>query len=139
MADDGVGGGSTLAGKLDRLFTSVRPREGGEYTYQEVADRLRERGGATISATYIWQLRKGLRDNPTKRHLEALADFFGVPPAYFFDNEQATQVEAELELLAALRDTSVRTMALRSTGLSVDSLRTLTQIVERIRRLEGLD
>jgi hypothetical protein len=40
----------------------------------------------TDPATYLRQLRKGLRDNPTKRHLEALADFFGVAPIYFFDD-----------------------------------------------------
>lgn len=139
MVDEPPGALTPLAGKLDRLFTSIRPRGGGEYSHQEVAHRLRERGGPTISATYIWQLRKGLRDNPTKKHLEALAAFFGVPPAYFFDDDRAAEVEAELELLAALRDTSVRTIALRSTGLSVESLRTLTEIVERVRRLEGLD
>lgn len=128
----------TMAEKLDHLFRTIRPRAGDEFTYEEVARALRERGGATISATYVWQLRKGLRDNPTKRHLEALSEFFGVPPAYFLDDEVATQVDAELGLLVALRDAGVRQLAMRATGLSPESLASITNMVERVRKLEGL-
>lgn len=130
--------GRTLADKLNRLFQTVRPRGGGEYSHEEVAAALREGGGPTISATYVWQLRKGLRDNPTKRHLEALANFFGVPPAYFFDEAAAERIDAELELLNALRDASVRQIALRASGLSPKSLNAITEMVERVRELEGL-
>src|SRR6266540_436032 len=70
MADPATDG-RTLADKLDHLFRSVHPRGRGEYTYAEVAKAIEDRGGPTVSATYIWQLRKGRRDNPTKRHLEA--------------------------------------------------------------------
>jgi len=75
-----------------------------------------------VSAAYIWQLRKGVRDNPTERHLEALADSFGVPPSHFFDEDDARRVDAELELLAAMRDAGVRHVALRATGPSPTSL-----------------
>ena len=135
---DGEAAARSLAGKVDRLFRTVRPSGRGEYTYQEVAEALRERGGPTISATYVWQLRKGIRDNPTKKHLEALADFFGVPPAYFFDDEAAARIQAELSLLAALRDASVRNVALRARGLSPQSLDAITDMIERVRQLEGL-
>jgi transcriptional regulator with XRE-family HTH domain len=83
-------------------------------------------------------LRKGQRDNPTKKHLEALADFFGVPPAYFFDDDAAARISAELDLLIALRDIEVRQIALRATGLSAQSLATVREVVERVRQLEGL-
>ncbi|WP_043779147.1 helix-turn-helix domain-containing protein [Amycolatopsis rifamycinica] len=128
----------TLAAKIDHLFRTVRPRSGKEYSFEEVAEAIRGGDGATISATYLWQLRKGVRDNPTRRHLEALARFFGVPPAYFFDESTATQVDAELALLAALRDASVRQIALRASGLSPKTLNAITQMVERAREIEGL-
>lgn len=128
----------TLAEKIDHLFRTIRPRYGGEYSYEEVARALREKGGPTISAAYVWQLRKGMRDNPTKRHLEALADFFGVPTGYFLDDEIAARIDAELELLAALRDSGVRQLALRASGLSPENLRAIAQIVEQVRKLEGL-
>ncbi|MGW0589616.1 helix-turn-helix domain-containing protein [Streptosporangium sp. NPDC002607] len=128
----------TLAAKLDHLFHTVHPRDGGEYSFEEVAEALRAAGGPTISATYIWQLRKGIRDNPTKRHLEALAGFFGVPPAYFFDETAAERIDAELALLTAIRDTRVRQLALRAAGLSPKSLNAITEMIERVRELEGL-
>jgi transcriptional regulator with XRE-family HTH domain len=138
MADAEQAGGRTLAQKLDHLFRTVHPGTRGEYSFEEVAAAIRGRGGPTISATYLWQLRKGLRDNPTKKHLEALAAFFGVPPAYFFDDDAARQIEAELALLATLRDTSIRQIALRAVGLSPESLNALTEMILRVRQLEGL-
>jgi transcriptional regulator with XRE-family HTH domain len=135
MGDAAPGGGRTLAEKVDHLFRNVHRHE---CTYEEVAEAIRERGGPTISATYIWQLRKGIRDNPTKRHLEALAGFFGVPPAYFFDDSVSEQIDAELALLSALRDSSIRRMALRASGLSPKSLGALAEMIERVRELEGL-
>ncbi|CCF85427.1 helix-turn-helix domain-containing protein [Nitrolancea hollandica] len=128
----------SLAEKLNHLFHTVHPRNRAEYSNEEVAEAVRSRGGPTISATYLWQLRKGLRDNPTKKHVEALAQFFGVSPAYFFDDEAAAQIKAELELLAALRDASVRQLALRASGLSPESLSALAEMIERVRQLEGL-
>jgi len=130
---------SSLASKLDRLFAAVRPGGRGEYSYQEVADSIRSEGGPTISATYLWQLRKGLRDNPTRNHLAALAKFFGVSPAYFFDEDAAEVVDAQLSLLAAMRDNSVRTVALRARGLSVESLAAVQVVIDHARRLEGLE
>lgn len=131
-------GARTLAERLDRLFRTFRRPGGGEYSNEEVAEALRERGGPTISATYLWQLRKGVRDNPTKKHLEAVAEFFGVPPAYFFDDEAGKRVDAELEMLTALRDSSVRQLALRASGLSAESLSALAEMIDRVRELEGL-
>ncbi len=130
---------ATFAEKLDRLFRTVRPQGREEFTPDEVSSAIAKRGGPTISSTYIYMLRRGQRDNPTKKHLEALADFFGVPPAYFFDDETAARVNAELDVLVALRDASVRDIALRATGLSSRSLATIREVVERVRQLEGLE
>src|SRR3982750_4462402 len=126
----------TLADKLDRLFKTVRPRDGGEFTFEEVAEGIRRRGGPTVSATYVWQLRKGKRDNPTRKHLEALADFFGVAPAYFFDNDAAARIDAQIDLAVALRDAPIRQIALRSYGLSTESLRAIAQMIDHVRHLE---
>ncbi|MFF2847553.1 helix-turn-helix domain-containing protein [Streptomyces sp. NPDC058001] len=136
MADGIVRG--ALATKLDHLFSAVRPPDGDEYTFDEVAEAIKTQGGPTISSTYLWQLRKGIRDNPTKRHLEALAAFFGVPAAYFFDDTEAERIDAELALLSALRDAPVRHIALRARGLSTKSLEAISDMVDRVRELEGL-
>lgn len=140
-AGSGPAGQRTLAQKIDHLFRHVHPHDRGEYTHQEVADGIRRLGGPTISASYLWQLRRGDRDNPTMRHLEALAEFFGVPPAYFFEagEETAARIESELELLAALRDAGVRRIALRAAGLPARSLGSVEQMIELVRDLNGLD
>lgn len=138
MAEVEGAGPRTLAEKLDHLFRTVHPPGRGEYSFQEVAEAIRERGGPTISATYLWQLRRGVRDNPTKKHLEALADFFGVSPAYFFDDGSAARIETQLDMLAALRDANVREIALRAVGLSADSLSVVAEMIERVSQLEGL-
>ncbi|MER5183280.1 helix-turn-helix domain-containing protein [Streptomyces sp. NPDC002896] len=132
------GSRATLADRLDRLFTTVHPKGRGPYSYEEVASGIRRQGGPTISASYIWQLRTGAKDNPTKRHLEALSGFFGVKPAYFFDDEESEKIAAELDALAAMRDAGVRSVALRASGLSDKSLKIISEFIERARELEGL-
>jgi hypothetical protein len=69
--------------------------------------------------------------------LEALAGFFGVPVAYFFDDEIASQLAPQLNLLAALRDSSVRDIALRVAELSPDSLDAIRGMIEQVRHLEA--
>jgi transcriptional regulator with XRE-family HTH domain len=128
---------STLAAKIDRLFAVIRRPNGGQYSHEEVAKACRDATGDSFSATYLWQLRTGRRDNPTKRHLEALASFFDVPPAYFFDDQQSAAIQAELDLLGALRNTEVRKVALRAVNLSPEGLGTITDMIDAIARREA--
>ena len=125
----------TLAEKLDQLFRATHPPKG-EYSYEDVASAIRASGGPTISATYVWQLRRGLRDNPTKKHLEALGLFFGVPPSYFFDEGVAARMDAQLELLTAMSDPAVRDVALRSAELSPEGLQAVQAMIDQVRLLE---
>ncbi|MFD5751134.1 helix-turn-helix domain-containing protein [Streptomyces sp. NPDC127033] len=127
----------SLAGKLNHLFAHMKPAGRGPYTAEEVARSITA-AGISISGSYIWLLRKGQRDNPTLRHLEGLAKFFGVPPAYFFDDRVTETVDTELSLLIALRDMEVQRIALRTAGLSTKSLRSIGEVIERVRELEGL-
>jgi transcriptional regulator with XRE-family HTH domain len=133
---DGMAEQRSLAEKLEHLFKVVHPADRGPYTYEEVAQAIRDRGGPTISAAYIWQLRQGRRDNPTMRHLEALAGFFGVPVAYFFDDEQSRRVDEEIELLHAMRDAEVRDVALRTMQLSPEARRSVSAIITELGRFE---
>jgi len=128
---------TTLTSRIDRLFQVVRRPNGEQHSHEEVARACRESTGESFSAAYLWQLRTGRRDNPTKRHLEALAAFFQVPPAYFFDDEQGRALAEEIELLGALRNNAVRNLALRAVTLSEEGLGTVTDIVEAISRRES--
>lgn len=128
----------SLAWKLNRLFATVHPASRGEYSAEEVARAINEAGEGSISPAYIYLLRKGQRDNPTKRHLELLSGFFGVTPSYFFDDAAAARIEQQLDLLAAFRDGEVRRLAARASGLSPRSLSGILRMVDAAREIEGL-
>lgn len=126
----------TLAEKIDILFQTVRRPNRDMFSNDEVATACREATGESFSATYLWQLRTGRRDNPTMRHLEALAQFFEVPVAYFFDDDQSTAIARELELLGVLRDAGVRNVALRALTLSPEGIDTLNDMIDVLVRHE---
>jgi transcriptional regulator with XRE-family HTH domain len=139
---DVTGDPSSLAEKLNLLFATVQPgQRDSPYSSKEVAASIRAAGGS-ISDVYIWQLRTGRRTNPTKEHLEALAAFFGVSPAYFFDDDAARRTIADLETLDKLRRLNVQQVSLRTVlqdqGLSVQSQQIIQQLVDRCLELEGL-
>ena len=136
VAHDGPGGRRTLAEKIDILFQTVRRPSRELFSNDEVATACREATGESFSATYLWQLRTGRRDNPTMRHLEALAQFFEVPVAYFFDDDQSTAIARELELLGVLRDAGVRNVALRALTLSPEGIDTLNDMIDVLVRHE---
>lgn len=128
----------SLAWKLNRLFATVHPAGRGEFSAEEVARAINDSGEGSISPAYIYLLRKGQRDNPTKRHLELLSGFFGVTPSYFFDDAAAARIEQQLDLLAAFRDGEVRRLAARASGLSPRSLSGILRMVDAAREIEGL-
>ena len=63
-------------------------------------------------------LRSGERNNPTVRHLRALARFFEVPAEYFLeDSADSAAVHEDLRMVAAMRDADVREIAARAMEL----------------------
>jgi transcriptional regulator with XRE-family HTH domain len=126
----------SIAAKLDRLFHQVHPPEQPEYSYMMVAEAIRAEQGIPISHTYIWQLRTGRRNNPTVAHLTALAQFFGVPVAYFLDDAVAAKIDDQLELLGTLRDAQVTEIALRAADVSASSREAIGEIVRKVWELE---
>ncbi|MFG2059410.1 helix-turn-helix domain-containing protein [Micromonospora sp. NPDC048930] len=130
----------SLADKINNLFDTIRRPDGTPHSNEEVAAAMAKTGGtSTISATYLWLLRRGERDNPTKRHLEALAKFFDVSPAYFFDDAKSRAIADELAAVKLLSDARISRVATRLGGLSTKSLRHIADIVEHVRAIEGLD
>ena len=131
-----------LADKLNHLFDTVRGPGQKAYSNHQVAAAINQRsaelGGPTIDHSYIAKLRSGGRGKPSFEVIEALATFFGVKVDYFSDEEVAQRIDAQLALVAALRDSGVRDIALRAAGLSAEGLSTITAIIDQVRKLEGL-
>lgn len=137
------GGDRTIADRLNHLFAGMTARGGQEFSNEQVASAI-VATGVTISQSYIWQLRKGRKDNPTVRHLQALAAFFGVPVSYFFDDEVTDRVDEQLERLRAeqarlteIMDSSdAQLMALRAGELSPRGRRQVMDLLDVVHRLE---
>jgi transcriptional regulator with XRE-family HTH domain len=122
-----------LSRRLDQLFKAMRKRDGREQTYREVADAITATG-VPISHSYIYMLRTGERDNPTIKHLDALAKHFGVPTSYFIDDD-TSMIDRQLDQVAQLQQLKVRALALRQIG-GVDGL---SEIIELIQQLANGD
>jgi transcriptional regulator with XRE-family HTH domain len=123
--------------RLDHLMATVYPAGRGPYLLGEIAAGLADQG-VTISAPYLSHLRKGTRTNPKPEIVMALAEFFNVSPAYFYDAGYATKIDQDLSLLAQLRDAKVREIAQRSHALSDSSRQVIADMVNHLRRVEGI-
>ncbi|GAA2700231.1 MULTISPECIES: helix-turn-helix domain-containing protein [Actinoplanes] len=127
----GTEGVFSIAEKLDRLFRTT-----GEPSHMTVAEAIRDKQGVPISHTYIWQLRTGRRDNPTLQHLTALAGYFGVPVAYFLDDQVAAGVDAQLALLRSLRAAGVTEIALRAADVSPRGREAISEAIRQVWEAE---
>ncbi|MFB7783571.1 helix-turn-helix domain-containing protein [Streptomyces vinaceus] len=127
-----------LAMRLDDLFRTVRPR-GRQWTNAEVAEELK-RVNPDIKAggVYLSQLRTGKRSNPSPDLLAALARFFGVSVAYFFDDEVAESALDEAAVVEVLRQAGVRSVAMRAAGMKKEHLLAITAIMDQYRQMQGL-
>ncbi len=128
---------SNLAERIDCLFRSHAAPSSREYSYRNVAAALSGQNGLAFSPTYLWQLRTGVKDNPTMRHIEALARFFGVSPSYFFDDELTELPDSEVRLLATSQGDTLRPIAMNLLGLSEGSLQAVLRLTCHLRHLEG--
>ncbi|MFI5611062.1 helix-turn-helix domain-containing protein [Amycolatopsis sp. NPDC051903] len=128
----------TLASRLDDLFRTARP-QGKHWTNAEVVAELKaESPDLKVGAVYLSQLRTGKRTNPSQELLAALAKFFGVSVAYFFDEDVAGDVQSELAALEAMRQAGVRAVAMRAAGMREENLQAITTIMDQYRQMQGL-
>lgn len=136
MAEQGEGGMPRLAAQLNKLFATVPRPDGTTLWTNESAAAALTAARVTTSAAYLSQLRTGKRDNPSARHLAAIARLFQMPMEYFFDEDLAARIDADMQTLVALRTAGVENIALRAQGLSPASLSGVADMIEHIRRLE---
>ncbi|MGP3990922.1 hypothetical protein [Streptomyces sp. 3N207] len=124
--------------RLNALIQAIYPDSRKRPGFARLAAEIREATGGTISATYLWELSTGKKRNVTLDQLDILAEFFGVPPEYFLNEEVSERVNAQLSLLSALRDTRVRNLALRSEGLSPSTLDAFLIMINEARKVQNL-
>lgn len=128
----------TFAERLQFLFRVVRHKSGRPYNVTEVAEAINAGGRYSISRGYISAMKEGLKPIPSRDCVEAIADFFGVPADYFYNDDTAGWVEKEIALVSALRNSPVKNISLQAFGLSEASLEAVAGTIARLRQLEGL-
>lgn len=128
-----------FAARLNHLFETITDPDGKPYSNEAVINGIAATGGPTISKGYLSELRTGKKDNPTLKHIEALAGFFGVDATYFVgDSDYADRVAAELKLLAGMKRAGVRDIALRASDLSDSNLSMVEAILETVLKNEAV-
>jgi transcriptional regulator with XRE-family HTH domain len=121
--------------KIDYLFRTVRRPDGREYTYDEVQRGTEGR----VSRSYVWKLRHGRNRNPSLDVIEALSEFFNVPPSFFFcaPVDEDPQARETVEIAALLQDEAARRVAERARGLSTPSLQAVSSLIDNLRSIEN--
>ena len=106
---DMVTGEDSFAEKLSLLYETRLSPELDPCTLVEVSEGT----GGNISPTYLMNLRDGKFSNPSMSKIKALSKFFDVPITYFYDENGAKKLTAELrrefeETINALSSAQVR-------------------------------
>lgn len=134
--DPGLG---FFAQQLNKLFKSVHPKDRRPYTTPEAAKLINEAAGqSVISPTYLWQLRKGKRADPTLSRATAIARFFNVKLDFFNEVRREEPSRAELNLAQALQKPGIRELARQVDGLSPAGTAALLALARSLREIEGL-
>lgn len=138
MSDVGTEQLSELAEKLNRLFGVMRKPGQPPLSNAAAAEAITAKTGVAISAAYLWQLRTGVKSNPTIAHLRAIAEYFGVPASYLIDEGDPNGIGEQLATLQTFRDAGVRDLAARASGLTPASLESIRRMVDQARLFERL-
>lgn len=124
-------GMSDLTRKLEHLATVVPSPDGrARFTNEAIAREL-ARVGVTVTAQYIALLRNGQRSNPSASILHGLAEVFGVPIDYFFDDAREEKINAQLDALMKFQQARLHGLRLRGSGLDAATLHQLADLLTR--------
>ncbi len=112
--------------RVNRLFETFHIEAGREWTNGDVAQAVSLALGRDVAPREIEDLRSGAFDSDGRGELpllEALADHFGVSAVYLTGTgEGVERMDADLRLVAAVRDARVTGLALRGDALNLDDL-----------------
>lgn len=127
MDDAASSGPGLFAERLEYLVQTRKSATGKKPTNSAIADAINtEFGEKSITAGYVWQLRKGVRDNPTYRAIRGLAWYFNVSAQYFFDEPNTAELD------------TARALAVQADGLSEAAQQAISAMIQQARALEEL-
>ena len=115
-----------MALRMQYLLSTVRKADDMTYTIEEVAT------GTGVSVTYLRNMLAGRQDNPSRKVIAALARFFEVSPAYFFERTGARTAPGQApasEIEVALR--SAEQLGPDGRRILLDMIRLAQRITEQ--------
>ncbi|MCB9444049.1 MAG: helix-turn-helix transcriptional regulator [Ardenticatenaceae bacterium] len=115
----------TFAEKLDRLFMTITKPDGEEYSPEEIQAATDK----AITSSYIYRLRAGKSKNPTIDKVKALADFFGIDPAYFLSDKKSEPMPDPERLVASV--------ALRARNIDLKTVEDMLLMIQSLREKES--
>ena len=128
----------TLADKVNWLIERARPVNGGPLSNADVCRLILKATDEELSGTTIWKLRNGQQTNPQMRVVQALANTFGVGPAFFFedyDEDKLGLLQDQVELLALVRHAGITSAELRAIlGMDATGRKALASLIGRAAR-----
>lgn len=128
-----------LAAKLNLLFETmhadgVKP----DSNEKVVAALALIDKNARITSQYLGQIRAGKKTKINAHTLRALAKYFNVSASYLIEPGPNKDIEKQLSLMRLMRDEKVRSIAMRVSGLSDQSVTSVEALLEQLRALERL-
>jgi transcriptional regulator with XRE-family HTH domain len=130
--------GATIRERLEELFEAEKVRRGGKAVSNAEVATWMMKNGYGVQRQYLGQLRSGERDQPSLRVIEGLSKFFEVDSSVLLANTDSSDRVKSAALERALADAGVEAFAMRAEGLSGENLRTVTQLVDNLRRMQDL-
>lgn len=126
-----------IAQKIERLIDVMHARGHEPVSFPEIQKEMAKRG-VKISRTKWFRIRKGSPDGrPTPDLLRALADYFDVDADYLLkrDGQISARVEAELNLLKALKLMGASDVSARTVGdLPPEALNEIAAVINHFRK-----
>ncbi len=119
----------TFTTRLNRLFKEKTKPDGSHYTQSDVI----EAAHGVVDRVYLWKLLTGRAANPNLRIVQALAEFFGVDPNYFFESVRLPPEPVKPDPRQELHS------ALRAFGLDKDEQAAITAMVELLTKTKAKD
>lgn len=126
----------TFTESLNELFDNREEATGRRQSLSEFLSDFERVTGTRISKGYLSELRSGVVTDPRLELIRAFARYFDVPASYFLGDGDETD-SAHAELTRSLTAAGAQ-IGLRAGGLSEQSMRELTRLIDDLREQEGL-
>ena len=123
-----------LARKINLLLDLYESQQAGPLSYREISENMTKRGTPLSRSRWAYMRTGDSSLAMDQELLQNLAAFFGVDRRYLLDDstEIPDLVEAQLELLKAMREARVKNFAARQLqGLSPETLARLREVIDK--------